>query len=159
MITASHLSKSFGTTIAHKDLSFEVKQGEVLGYLGPNVAGKSTTMRILTCYHPADSGTATIAGFDVVAMADGGEAIRHLSENPAGVDAVLLDMTMPGMSGEETYRGLREVSNDLPVVVASGYSEQDAMDRFDDPRPAAYLQKPYRLSDLKAAIDRARGRA
>lgn len=65
MISASHLSKSFGPTIALKDISFEVKKGEVLGFLGPNGAGKTTTMRILTCYHPADSGTATIAGFDV----------------------------------------------------------------------------------------------
>ena len=65
MITANHLSKSFGTTLALKDISFEVKRGEVLGFLGPNGAGKSTTMRILTCYHPADSGKATIAGFDV----------------------------------------------------------------------------------------------
>ncbi len=65
MITANHLSKNFGTTVALKDISFEVKRGEVLGFLGPNGAGKSTTMRILTCYHPADSGTATIAGFDV----------------------------------------------------------------------------------------------
>jgi ABC-2 type transport system ATP-binding protein len=65
MITANHLSKNFGTTVALKDISFEVKQGEVLGFLGPNGAGKSTTMRILACYHPADSGTATIAGFDV----------------------------------------------------------------------------------------------
>jgi len=65
MISASHLSKSFGSTLAVNDVSFEVTRGEVLGFLGPNGAGKTTTMRILTCYHPADSGTATIAGFDV----------------------------------------------------------------------------------------------
>ena len=65
MITASNLSKNFGSTVALNDVSFEVKKSEVLGFLGPNGAGKSTTMRILTCYHPADSGTATIAGFDV----------------------------------------------------------------------------------------------
>ncbi len=65
MITASHLSKNFGPTKALKDVSFEVKKGEVLGFLGPNGAGKTTTMRILACYHPANSGTATIAGFDV----------------------------------------------------------------------------------------------
>ena len=65
MINASHLSKSFGSTVALKDVSFEVKKSEVLGFLGPNGAGKSTTMRILTSYHPADSGNVTVAGFDV----------------------------------------------------------------------------------------------
>ena len=65
MITANNLSKSFGPTVALKDVSFEVKKSEVLGFLGPNGAGKTTTMRILTSYYPADSGTATIAGFDV----------------------------------------------------------------------------------------------
>jgi ABC-2 type transport system ATP-binding protein len=65
MITASNLSKYFGSTRALNDISFEVKKGEVLGFLGPNGAGKTTTMRVLTCYHPADTGTATIAGFDV----------------------------------------------------------------------------------------------
>jgi ABC-2 type transport system ATP-binding protein len=56
MITATNLSKYFGSTQALKNISFEVKQGEVLGFLGPNGAGKTTTMRVLTCYHPADTG-------------------------------------------------------------------------------------------------------
>jgi ABC-2 type transport system ATP-binding protein len=53
MITARNLSKYFGSTQALKNISFEVKQGEVLGFLGPNGAGKTTTMRVLTCYVPA----------------------------------------------------------------------------------------------------------
>jgi len=61
-------------------------------------------------------------------------------------------MTMPKLSGEETYWRLLEVRSDVPVIVASGYSEQDAMDRFSGPRPAGYLQKPYRIADLKRAI-------
>jgi ABC-2 type transport system ATP-binding protein len=65
MITASNVSKYFGSTRALNNISFEVNRGEVLGFLGPNGAGKTTTMRVLTCYHPADTGTATIAGFDV----------------------------------------------------------------------------------------------
>jgi ABC-2 type transport system ATP-binding protein len=64
MISVHGLCKSFGTTQAVRDVSFEVARGEVVGFLGPNGAGKTTTMRILTCYMPADSGTATVAGFD-----------------------------------------------------------------------------------------------
>jgi ABC-2 type transport system ATP-binding protein len=64
MISVRSLSKSFGTTRAVREVSFDVARGEVVGFLGPNGAGKTTTMRILTCYMPADSGSATVAGFD-----------------------------------------------------------------------------------------------
>ncbi len=91
-------------------------------------------------------------GFAVVTAADGVEAIERLREQPFAVDAVLLDMTMPRLSGEDTYRGLLELRHDLPVIVASGYSEQDTIDRFGSPRPAGFLQKPYRMGELKEAV-------
>lgn len=93
MINASHLSKSFGSTVALKDVSFEVKKGEVLGFLGPNGAGKTTAMRILTCYHPADYGTATIAGFDVFENPlEVRKQIGYLPENnPLYMDMGILD--------------------------------------------------------------------
>jgi ABC-2 type transport system ATP-binding protein len=65
MIEVEGLYKSFGSTVAVKNVSFSVEKGEVVGFLGPNGAGKTTTMRILTGYIPADTGTATLAGFDV----------------------------------------------------------------------------------------------
>lgn len=65
MISVSNLCKRYGETVAVDTVSFTVKQGEVLGFLGPNGAGKTTTMRILTTFITADSGTATLAGFDV----------------------------------------------------------------------------------------------
>jgi PAS domain S-box-containing protein len=92
------------------------------------------------------------SGFTVICAEDGMVAVERLRAEPFAVDAVLLDMTMPKMSGEETYRRLLEVRSDVPVIVASGYSEQDAMGRFRGPRPAGYLQKPYRIADLKKAI-------
>jgi ABC-2 type transport system ATP-binding protein len=64
MIEIEDLRKSFGRTTAVDGISFAVRKGEVLGFLGPNAAGKSTTMRILTCYLPADAGRAVVAGFD-----------------------------------------------------------------------------------------------
>jgi ABC-2 type transport system ATP-binding protein len=66
MIRVDHLTKEFGEVRAIDDLSFEVTQGEILGFLGPNGAGKTTTMRILTCFFPPTSGTASIAGFNVL---------------------------------------------------------------------------------------------
>jgi len=66
MIEVTHLTKAYGPTTAIGDLSFTAQRGEVLGFLGPNGAGKTTTMRILTGFLPPTSGTARVAGFDVV---------------------------------------------------------------------------------------------
>lgn len=65
MIEVEHLSKTYGTTEAIKDVHFSVEAGEIIGFLGPNGAGKTTTMRILAGYLPATTGTAKIAGYDV----------------------------------------------------------------------------------------------
>ena len=65
MITISNLTKKYGDKYAIKNLSFDVKDGEILGFLGPNGAGKSTTMNIITGYTAATDGTAVIDGFDI----------------------------------------------------------------------------------------------
>ena len=65
MIDVKNLSKNYGSFEAVKDVSFFIDKGEVVGFLGPNAAGKTTTMRILTCYMPATQGSVSVAGFDV----------------------------------------------------------------------------------------------
>ena len=65
IIEVSHLQKKFGHFQALKDVTFEVKAGEVLGYIGPNGAGKSTTLRVLLGIIRASSGQARIFGKDV----------------------------------------------------------------------------------------------
>lgn len=65
MIQVEGLSKRYGEVTAIDNISFQVEKGEVLGFLGPNSAGKTTTMRILTGFIPASAGKATVAGFDV----------------------------------------------------------------------------------------------
>jgi len=67
MITASNLTKVFGTVTAIDDVSFHVGAGEVVGFLGPNGAGKTTTMRILAGIFPPTRGAASIVGHDVLA--------------------------------------------------------------------------------------------
>jgi ABC-2 type transport system ATP-binding protein len=66
MIEVANLTKTYPGVTAVDDLSFKVGKGEVVGFLGPNGAGKSTTMRILTCFIAPTSGTAKVAGFDVM---------------------------------------------------------------------------------------------
>ena len=66
MIKIDRVTKIFGPTVAVKNISFEVKKGEILGFLGPNGAGKTTTMRIITGYFPPTNGNAYVAGHSVL---------------------------------------------------------------------------------------------
>jgi ABC-2 type transport system ATP-binding protein len=66
MIVVDGLSKHYGEVRAVDGISFTIRRGEVVGLLGPNGAGKTTTMKMLTCYMPPSSGSATVAGHDVV---------------------------------------------------------------------------------------------
>ena len=70
MIEVEHLTKKYGDLIAIKDLTFQVEKGKIWGFLGPNAAGKTTTMRILTGYLPATDGHARVAGYDVFEQAN-----------------------------------------------------------------------------------------
>ena len=65
VITASHLTKRFGEFTAVDDISFDVRKGEIFGFLGANGAGKTTAMRMLCGLSLPTSGEATVAGFDV----------------------------------------------------------------------------------------------
>ncbi|NOY77565.1 MAG: ATP-binding cassette domain-containing protein [Calditrichaeota bacterium] len=83
MIEVKNLTRYYGQKPAIQNVTFNVEKGEVLGFLGPNAAGKTTTMRILTCYMPATSGTAKVAGFDVFDQSmDVRRRIGYLPENP-----------------------------------------------------------------------------
>jgi ABC-2 type transport system ATP-binding protein len=66
MIEVEGLTKYYGRHLAIQELTFNAKKGEILGFLGPNAAGKTTTMRILAGYMPPSQGTARIAGFDIL---------------------------------------------------------------------------------------------
>jgi ABC-2 type transport system ATP-binding protein len=81
LIEVQGLTRFYADRPAIQDLTFSVPRGQVLGFLGPNGAGKSTTMRILTGYLGPGSGTATVAGFDVVNQSlDARRRIGYLPE-------------------------------------------------------------------------------
>jgi ABC-2 type transport system ATP-binding protein len=80
MIEVSNLTKRYAGMTAVSDISFTVGRGQIVGLLGSNGAGKSTTMRILSCFMPATSGTVRIAGFDVFTHAD--EVRRRIGYMP-----------------------------------------------------------------------------
>lgn len=83
MIHVEELTRYYGDKRAISDVSFDVNEGEILGMLGPNAAGKTTTMRILTCFMPATSGTATVGGYDIFEQSmDVRRITGYLPENP-----------------------------------------------------------------------------
>lgn len=93
MIEVKNLVRYYGAYAAVRDVSFSVKEGEILGFLGPNAAGKTTTMRILTGIMPPSSGTATIAGFDVQTQSlEVRKRLGYLPENCP----LYTDMTVKG---------------------------------------------------------------
>ena len=88
-IEAEHLVKTFGDQRAVDDVSFSVPQGSVLGLLGPNGAGKTTTVRMMTTLTRPTSGTARVAGHDVVSEPDAVRRSMGLTGQAATVDELL----------------------------------------------------------------------
>jgi len=91
MIEVQNLTKYYGKRLAVDNLSFKVDKGEIVGFLGPNAAGKTTTMRILTGYLAPTLGNVKIAGFDV--LSNSLEARRHIGYLPEAVP-LYTDMTI-----------------------------------------------------------------
>jgi len=87
-------------------------------------------------------------GYEVVTCADGLEAEASMTDNVGAIDLVLLDLVMPKISGEETFRRLRAIDPTVPVVIASGYSRDQAVTDMIHRGAAGFLGKPYRLGEL-----------
>jgi ABC-2 type transport system ATP-binding protein len=83
MIIVKDVTKRYARAIAVDQISFSVAKGQIVGFLGPNGAGKTTTMRILTCFLSPSSGTASVAGFDVLEQPfEVKKRIGYLPETP-----------------------------------------------------------------------------
>lgn len=95
------------------------------------------------------------AGYKVLLAHDGLEAIEVFRKLAATIDAVVLDLTMPKLSGQETLRQLREIEPDVRVVLTSGYSEQDATAQVPGQSVAAFLSKPWLPRELLDALQTA----
>jgi CheY-like chemotaxis protein len=88
------------------------------------------------------------AGFRVVSARDGEECLALMRNSGSEFNAVLLDMTMPKMSGAQTCRLIAQMRPELPIVLTSGYTEPDAEGRFDIRDVAGFLQKPFTPATL-----------
>jgi PAS domain S-box-containing protein len=90
-------------------------------------------------------------GYTVLEAADGQQAIELLQSHLDDIQVVILDMSMPVMSGEECLRRMKSIKPELPILLSSGFSETEAVRRFQSAGIATFLQKPYtarRLAEL-----------
>ncbi len=87
-------------------------------------------------------------GYQVLLADSGPAAIDMVRQLGAQIGAVVLDLSMPGMSGEETLPYLRDLKPDLEVIVSSGYSQAEALRPFDGLRVSGFVQKPYGIQQL-----------
>ncbi len=93
-----------------------------------------------------------LLGFRVVIACDGRQALTVYTENRSEIVGVLMDLTMPHLDGEETFRELRRIEPNVRVLLMSGYNEQDAIARFVGKGLAGFIQKPFNIEDLKNSL-------
>jgi signal transduction histidine kinase/CheY-like chemotaxis protein len=93
-------------------------------------------------------------GYSVLLANSGAAAIELFEEHREQIDLVLLDMLMPGMSGEETFRVLRAIRPDVKVLLSTGYAPDEAAQRFTEEGLAGFLRKPYDPDELAGEVQR-----
>jgi PAS domain S-box-containing protein len=91
-------------------------------------------------------------GYRVLLAADGDGALEIFRAHHDEMDLIVLDMTMPGMSGDETYRRLRALCPDVKVLLSSAYNEEEVSDRVTIASVAGFLPKPYDPEQLGAKV-------
>ena len=94
-------------------------------------------------------------GFHVLTAADGQEGVETFARHADEIACVVLDLTMPRMGGEDAFEAIRSVNPSVPVILCSGYSEEEFLSRFAGKGFAAFMHKPYHLAELVAAVKRA----
>ncbi|MET0792713.1 MAG: response regulator, partial [Polyangiaceae bacterium] len=127
------------TRPAHEDTSF---RGEGLALVIDDDQGvREAASRLLQFF-----------GFSVLQAVDGRHGAEVFREHASEVVVVILDMTMPEMNGEETFREIRRVRADVPVILSSGYNEIEATRRFTAKGLAGFLQKPFTPKELSQKL-------
>jgi CheY-like chemotaxis protein len=92
-------------------------------------------------------------GFSSMIGVGGGNGLARFEANASEIECVIVDLTMPPPGGREVLRRLRELRPELPLVVMSGYAQDDLGDELTSPS-ATFIKKPFLAEDLQAAIQR-----
>jgi PAS domain S-box-containing protein len=91
-------------------------------------------------------------GFTVLTASDGASGMELFRTHVQAISCVLLDMSLPRMGGEEIFRALRTIRAEVPIVLMSGYSGEEVMERFPGERRAGFLPKPFSPATLRAVV-------
>ena len=127
-IKASGLTKNFGDVVALNGIDIEVEQGTVLGLLGPNGSGKTTTVRILATLLQPDSGSASVGGFDVVSQPDEVRSVIGLTGQYAAVDEYLTGRENLELFGRLFHLSKKDAATRADELLAR-FDLSDAADR------------------------------
>lgn len=95
----------------------------------------------------------TSLGYSVLTAKDGHEAIEVFQRHKSEIIFVLSDFAMPQLNGMKTLQELRKIVPGIPMILASGYSEENVMRGSFKEQPSCFLKKPFNLQALKDTID------
>jgi CheY-like chemotaxis protein len=96
-------------------------------------------------------------GFRVLVAADGKRAVEVFRDHAADINLVLLDLTMPGLSGAEVFEAIVAERPDARVLITSGYAEEEGQALMRHPAVTGFLGKPYRIDRLIAEVQSSLG--
>jgi ABC-2 type transport system ATP-binding protein len=148
-VRADQVVKRYGETAALDGFTLEVRQGSILGLLGPNGAGKTTAVRVLSTLLSFDSGTAEVAGFDVVRQADEVRRSIGLAGQSTAIDELL-----PGRTNLEMFGRLFHLSRSEAAARADELLRQFDLTDAADQQVKTYSGGMRRRLDLAASLIR-----
>lgn len=91
-------------------------------------------------------------GVKVITAVDGENGLTTFSTYKDDVELILLDLSMPGMSGAETYQEIKKIDPKVKIIISSGYDEEDAGKTFLRQEATGFLQKPYKMNHLVTKV-------
>jgi len=92
-------------------------------------------------------------GYRVLTAENGPKSLAVFQENMQEISCILLDLTMPGMDGVETFQELRKLHADTPVIIVSGFSDSEIINQLGEKRPSGFIQKPFTLDGLSEKLE------
>lgn len=95
-----------------------------------------------------------LEGITALTAASGADGVALYQAHQADIPVIILDLSMPGMDGQETFRQLRQINPDVKVILSSGYSQYETGRRFEGQGLAGFLQKPYTIETLLQEVRR-----